>query len=337
MRACGLILAVLASPGASHAGSLLGADLLYARLEGLTWSFSVITYVDPFAPADMPELFVTIEGSTDTIPRESQTVFDGDCFEQIQRDVYTWQHTFSGPGVHEITAWKVGRVEAANLPTLWDNGLCLSTEILVAGDLVNSSPDFGALQRTSFYMGDVFVHDPQVSDPDGDSLSCWMVLPGGTGCIEMAAFSIPEQSTPLGDTTTVDGATGAFRWFHPNTSGTFSVVMRCIEWRGGIAIGSVIRDMTVCIEAPFTGIEETDQIGASILQPSVDGPVTVRWNDDRGCMIDILDTRGALVQRIRGIGRQTMIPTDQMVPGIHLVEVVDAIGTIITGRFVVAR
>lgn len=337
MRTYGLILALLASPGTSHAGSLLGADLRYARLEGLTWSFSVITYVDPFAPADEPVLFVTIEGATDTIARESQSMIMGDCFMQVQRDVYSWQHTFPAPGVYDLIAWKVGRVEAVNLPTFWDSGICVSTQIQVGGDLVNSSPVFGAPQRTSYYVGDVLVHDPQLSDPDGDSLSCWMVVPGGTGCIQMVAFSIPEQSTPPGDTTTVDGATGVFRWSHPNTSGTFSVVMRCIEWRDGTAIGSVTRDMTICIEAPFAAIGETGRNDPSILQSSLDGPVTVSCNDGAGCMIDILDARGALVQRMRGTGPQTLVPTDQMSPGIYLLKVTCAAGSVSTGRFVVER
>ena len=251
MRASLIATAFVLFGTSSKAGSLLGADLQYDQVEGLTWSFTVITYTDPFGPDDSPELLVTFDGGeVDTIPRESQTEFSGDCFEQIMSDLYSWQHTFAGAGVYDLKAWKTGRVETMNLPGGMDNALCLSTEIHITAGLVNSSPVFGTPQRISYYLDDMFVHDPQVSDPDGDSLVCWTVFPRGTDCLAILPSYDPEQSTPPGDSTTVDHATDVFRWFHPNTTGIFTVVIGCVESRDGVVIGQVTRDMTICIEEP---------------------------------------------------------------------------------------
>lgn len=338
MKQFALLFTALIFSQGTKAGSLLGADLQYAHVEGLTWSFTVITYVDPNGPADFPGLLFSMDGgNVDTIPRESQTLLTGDCLSQIWRDVYTWQWTFSGPGIYSLKAWKGTRINTVNLPDVPDNALCLSTTLIIDPGMVNSSPVFGAPQRTTYYYGNTLVHDPMVTDPDGDSLTFSPDVPAGEDCYTIGTYLGPELSTPDGDFTLLDPATGVFRWVQPNTSGMFNVVMRCWEWRDGIVIGSVKRNMTICVQAPFTSIEETDPNDARILQPSLDGPVTVCWNNDRGYLIDILNMRGSLVQHVRGMGPRTVLATDQMTPGIYLVRAIDVHGAITAGRFVVAR
>ncbi len=332
-----LVLAVVGLSQLVKGGSLLGADIQYAHVGSLTWSFTVITYVDPFGPADIPELLVTAGGEADTIPREFQSMIFGDCFMQISRDVYTWQHTFSGPGIYEVRAWKPGRKETLNLFVVPDNILCLSTEIVVSAELSNSSPVFGTPQRTSYYVGNQFVHDPMVTDPDGDSLAFYPHVPLGSDCSTLMGYSAPALVTPGGDYTVLNAATGLFQWAEPNTSGEFVVGIRCTEWRGGQMIGSVTRDMTVCLEAPFTSIEEPERNDPIILQSSFDGPVILQWKVVVGHMVDILDTRGALVEGVRLSGTRTTIATDGMAPGIYLLKMTDVKGMITTGRFVVSR
>lgn len=69
-------------------------------------------------------------------------------------------------------------------------------------------------------------------------------------------------------------------WSHgplPIPEGRFWFAFICAEYRDGEPLGSVTRDMSICVQAPFTSIEGRPQRDASISQPSLDGPVTVRW------------------------------------------------------------
>lgn len=331
------VAATVLSTSGSRAGGLLGADVRYEHVDGLTWSFSVFTYDDPFAPTDGPELFVTFDGgAVDTIPRLSQEAITDDCSGQVYLNTYTWQRTFAGPGVYSFNAWKSSRINSVNLPSGPDGTLCLSSTIVVAAGMSNSSPVFGAPQRTLYYAGNTLVHDPLASDPDGDSLSFALTAPLGEGCLAMTAFTSPDQSTPPGDAVSLNATTGLFQWSQPTFSGEFTAVIVCREWRAGQVIGVVSRDMTICVQAPFTSLSEREQGDMSIVQTSLDGTITIRSHYP-GSVIDILDARGHLVQRVRTTGPLTALPTDGMTLGIYVVKVTDASGAPRHGRFLLAR
>lgn len=336
MRACILTLAIFFWVIPARAGSLLGADLTYTQIQGLTWSFTVTTYDDPTDPQDLPWIAVSIDGAgPDTIPPGSQTSFNGYCQEQIDRHFYTWQTTFPGPGAHSVRAWKPGRVEAVNLPSFPDNELCLSTTIIVTPGLVNSSPIFGMPQRSGYYADGAFAHDPMVTDPDGDSLSFAPNVPQGTDCQPLAGCTPPSFSTPSGDFVVLEPATGIFRWVHPNTSGIFTVAMTCTEWRNGAAIGSVMRDMTICMQAPFTTVEEPGPDDTFIGLRSLDGLIVIDRRHGGPAVIDILDADGKMTGHVRSTGQRTIIGTEGMAPGIYVVKVTDGSGLVTAGRFVV--
>ncbi len=337
MRYAVLFSALPILPCAAQSGSLLGADLQYAHSGGAEWSFTVRTHLDPFAPSDAPELYVQLDGAWDTIPVTAQETIVTGCLETPYQNTYTWTSALSGSGVHSLYAWKSARTFAHNLPGGSDQVLCLFTEFISAPGLVNSSPVFGNDLGASYYIVNTLIHDPQLSDPDGDSLACYAIPLRGEACQGLQGFIDPVLSTPPGDDLQVDQSTGMVTWTAPNTEGRFWFAFICAEYRDGEPLGSVTRDMSICVQAPFTSIEGRPQRDASISQPSLDGPVTVRWDDDGGHMIDILDMRGAVVECVRLSGTQTTIATDEMAAGIYLVKMTDIKGIITTGRFVVAR
>lgn len=323
---------------AATAGSLLGADLQYAHVEDLTWSFTVIAYHTPYALPETPYLFAAFDGDVaDTIPVGSHELIPGMCTGQMYREFYTWQHDFPGPGVYGLKVWKDGRIsEQFNLPVSPDNVLCLSTQILVAPGMVNASPVFGTPQHMYYFVGDVFTHDPLVTDPDGDSLSFASVVPQGMGCAPMSAFVEPALSTFAGDLTLLDPATGIFQWIEPNTSGMFCAPLKCTEWRNGVAIGSVTRDMTVCLET-LQAVGDPVRNDLAILHPWLNGPVSIRWGEDEGYTIDVMDAQGALVHHARTNGPRTTLAVDGWMVGVYLVKLTRAKGVTASGRFVVGR
>lgn len=330
-----LLLVVPIAHCAAQSGSLLGADLRYVNLDGLAYSFTVITYVDPNGPADAPELLVSGDGGIDTVPRTSQMVTFGSCYEKIEQDTYTWQVTFSGPGVHTINAWKSSRSNATNLSPVPDGVLCLSTSIIVTPGLMNASPVFGTPQRTGYYAGNTYTHDPMVTDPDGDSLSFQVHTPTGTDCQIMTSYTSASSSTPEGDSTVLNPTTGVLQWFNPNLGGIFAIGITCNEWRDGVNIGSVTRDMTLCVQAPFTGTGESDH-PTTLAITAFDGAISIKGLNGTPT-VGIYDASGSLVLWERATGASLTILDRSLAPGIYQVMVYGENGTKRAGRFTIVR
>lgn len=339
MRHILLLLSVpaFASDSCAQGGSLLGADLYYEHVGGLEWSFTVRTYVDPFVPVETPDLYVMVGDAVDTIAGTTQEIVISNCLEQLQPVVYTWSRVFPGPGIYSLKAWKNSRKLGYNLPGGSDQVLCLSTDLLVTPGLQNNSPVFGNQQGTLYADGSALVHDPLLSDADADSLACFAMPLMGQGCQPIQGFSDPASSTPPGDDLQVHPSTGVVTWTTPSTTGDFWFAFTCQEYRGGELIGSVTRDMRICVQELPMNLVDHQRSGFSIFQESLDGPVTIMNENDRLVLIELLDARGALLRRLRPEGPTTVMTTDHMMAGVYFVKVTSDAGTVRTGSFLVSR
>lgn len=85
-------------------------------------------------------------------------------------------------------------------------------------------------------------------DPDGDSLSYELVNPieDWTNCVpNYLAFSPGYNMQNIlgpGSSCTIDAVTGCV-WARPAQLGTYTISVKCTEWRNGVRIGELIRDL----------------------------------------------------------------------------------------------
>ena len=87
----------------------------------------------------------------------------------------------------------------------------------------------------------VFIHNPNAYDPDGDSLSYKLTVCLGDGALPIENYRLPEASHSI----RVDSITGDLIWDSPVYLGIYNVAMEIEEWRNGIKIGSIVRDMQI--------------------------------------------------------------------------------------------
>ena len=80
-------------------------------------------------------------------------------------------------------------------------------------------------------------------DPDGDSLSYRLVHCKGTDGMEIPGYTYPQASHSFD----IDPVTGDLRWDAPVVQGEYNVAFMVEEWRHGVKIGSVVRDMQILI------------------------------------------------------------------------------------------
>ena len=90
-------------------------------------------------------------------------------------------------------------------------------------------------------MGQVFVHNPAAFDPDGDSISYKLTV-----CTEENGQVITDYSLPLAsDSLYIDPVTGDLIWDAPVDTGIYNIAIEIEEWRNGVKIGSIARDMQI--------------------------------------------------------------------------------------------
>ncbi len=87
----------------------------------------------------------------------------------------------------------------------------------------------------------IFIHNPSAYDPDGDSLSYKLTV-----CTGQDGNPIPNYVLPtFSDTFYVDPVVGDLVWNTPIDTGKYNVAMNIEEWRNGVKIGNIVRDMQI--------------------------------------------------------------------------------------------
>lgn len=104
-------------------------------------------------------------------------------------------------------------------------------------------------------VGEVFIHNPNAFDIDGDSLSYHLITPlrginEETGeSIPVPNYLFPEEINPgANNSHTLDAITGEFVWRTPQRAGEYNIAFIIVEYRQGIPIDTMIRDMQILIE-----------------------------------------------------------------------------------------
>lgn len=309
---------------------LLGGEIRYIHLSGITYSIEVVTWCDLYAPADRPEIMIDFgDGVVDTIPRTSITddPVGGIC-GGLRLNAYTTTHTYSGPGTYIIRHTDQNRNGGiVNIPNSVNHPFSVSARLVI--DPVpgaNNSVVFNSPSTEHIWNWSTLIHDPLASDADGDSLSFQLVLPEGLNGAPIIDYGFPDQITSPGGFAWCDPTSGVFLWDHPFLIGEYVIAIRCDEWRDGVLVGQVTRDMTICVSTLPTAIPggSTSTEDMRILR------VNDEWmleNNTQGMLIgELMDARGALVQRVNFASGQTIVPLTDQASGLILLRATDSEG-----------
>jgi len=184
--------------------------------------------------------------TTDTVPVPAAVNF-GNGVEE-----YTYQFNYSFPGVGDyVIYWDNCCRNAAilNLPNPGSNSMLLYTRVHV--DSANSTPVFLNPPIPIAQLGVPFTYNSLPFDIDGDSIAWRLDAP-----LEQASGSlytaIPQYILPSSDTAqpfALDPVTGEIS-FLPNAMGHFVVSVAVDEFRGGVKIGEIRRDMQIIVVGP---------------------------------------------------------------------------------------
>lgn len=258
-----IVIALLAIRPEAHATHQRAGEISYVYISGLTYEFTIVTYTYTPSPADRPEIEVFWgDGSSTVISRKSKTNLDNN----ISRNVYVAQHTFSAAGTFHITFEDPNRnAGIVNIPSSVEIPFFIET-ILIINPFIggNSSPQLLNPPLDNACTNVPFYHNPGAYDPDGDSLSYSLIPCRGYDGEEIPGYSMPAASNYIA----INSVTGDLTWDSPLMAGEYNIAILIEEWRNGVLIGSMVRDMQITVapcdnEPPVVEVNDTCVIAGS--------------------------------------------------------------------------
>ena len=230
-----------------------GGEITYTHISGNTYQFTITTCTKTSAPADRSELDINWGDGTgsDTVQRSNIVSIPG---EDAQKNIYIINHTFAGAGTFRVTMEDPNRnggiVNIGGASNSDQFPFCIATEVVISPFIgPNNSVVFNDCPCPEFAcINKRYCYNSQATDPDGDSLSYSLVPCLGLGCNPMATPAVYLYPDNFGGTISIDPVTGTMCWVNPTRLGEFNIAILVEEWRSGVRVGSVLRDMQLTVE-----------------------------------------------------------------------------------------
>ena len=236
----GLLFCFAFSARATHQRA---AEITYTWLGGNAYEFTLTTYNVPNAAWQQRDSLLINwgDGSGEYVPRTAWQDLGDDCVVNTYKSV----HNYASSGTYTISMEDANRnYGVINVPNSVMVPMHIDTELVINPFLgYNNSPQLLNPPLDRGCVGKLYLHNPSAYDPDGDSLSYKLVTCKGQDGIEIAGYTLPQASQSF----EIDSLTGELRWDAPLMQGEYNVAIMVEEWRHGVKIGSVVRDMQILI------------------------------------------------------------------------------------------
>lgn len=245
-------------------------QITYEHISGLRYRVKITTYTksDPNS-VDNPSLTIRWGDEPSNITEEqleilyrsngggSGVVLPG--YDAVRLNEYIGEHTYSGPGTFVIRMDNPYRNSGVLNITTGQGGVSVSANAYfsLATVLVirsgNSAPNNSVkldripIQNACIYQP--WIHNPVAIDIDGDELRYSLVPCMGLGGIPLPVWMLPSDYTiDPNDTFEIDPITGDVFWNTPLEAGEYNIAFKIEEYRNGLFMGSVIRDMQITVD-----------------------------------------------------------------------------------------
>jgi gliding motility-associated-like protein len=293
-----LLIVLSCSAYASH---YRAGEITYKQISGRLFRVTATTYTDPQSSANQFTTTVTLfwgDGKSNVVNRLRVDPIS----INVQRNVYEFDHEYQSDGLFLISLTDPNRVQnivninggfSDNTPFYVESLIRVSSSIgnnqspvLTVPPIVNGCLDF------------LYIHNPGAYDPDGDSLAYTLVTPKQATGVDVPNYVDPVAS----DSFKLDPYTGTLTWAMPVGAGLYNIAIKISEYRNGILVGYVVRDMQIRIE---TCVNEP---------PVINKLPTVCVNAGDSVKFDVIATDiNIQVVTIRGYGGPFEVPISKAI------------------------
>ena len=230
----------------TFASHMMGGQITISHISGMDYHLKYTAYRDmtgiPIGTLAMIYFVDSTSGAnfTTTIPYDSLVTV---LVPGVEEYVYETDVTFPNTGNWAIHYEECCRNAAIlNMAQPSGESHYFYTNFLV--DTMNSSPVFLNPPIVLAQDSVPFYYNPLPFDADGDSIAWSLDIPLSMNGAQVLGYSLPPSDSlfPFN----MDPLTGEIT-FLPNTLGNFQVSLRVKEYRNGVQIGEITRDMQIIV------------------------------------------------------------------------------------------
>ncbi len=235
-----ILSAILLFSGVTYATHNRAGEITFKLVSGFTYEVTITTFTYTQSAANRSQLSIEWGDNTTSIaPLVSRTVLPNYYYHNI----YTTNHTFPGPGIYQILMQDPNRnFGIQNIPNSVNVIFSIKTTMIISPEVGNNStPVLLNFPIDKAALGHIFIHNPSAYDPDGDSLAYKLTVCTGQDGKPITNYTLPTFT----DTFYVDPVVGDLVWDTPKDTGKFNVAMNIEEYRQGVKIGNITRDMQI--------------------------------------------------------------------------------------------
>ncbi|MDX2195589.1 MAG: gliding motility-associated C-terminal domain-containing protein [Cytophagales bacterium] len=234
----------------NYASHIRAGEILANKIGQFQYRFTFILYRDRSGVTQEEVTFKFGDGQEATSTLKSQSNI-GNNTDKYQ---YEATHTYAGPGEYTISVEVFARnAGILNVPNSSQTAFYVESKISIDPFVgTNTSPQLLAPPIDLGYKDKVFTHNPAAWDAEGDSLAFELITPligentTVPGYTLITSFG-GRSNTGGGVIFTFDNKTGQMVWNTPPRTGLFNVAFKVTEFRDGVQIGFVMRDMQIII------------------------------------------------------------------------------------------
>ena len=172
----------------------------------------------------------------------------------IKENFYVTEFVFPGPGRYQLRYFDLARLEdVKNMDNSKELTFYVESLLFITPPIVgnNNTPILLNRPLDDACLGKLWTHNPGGFDPDGDSLVYYL-----SPSLQYDPPNIPPSPTTnyrypndpifgVGNIFEMDSLTGLVTWEVPADLGIYNFAYVVEEWRDGVLLGYVLRDMAV--------------------------------------------------------------------------------------------
>jgi gliding motility-associated-like protein len=271
MKIKSLFVFLLFAPVFAKASHVRAGEIYYQVTAPFTIKATIATYtkiVGANPGADKNQLSLNWGDGSSSVATRINGPINGDGFpngedigNNIKRNFYVTTHVYAGVPPAPNNFYLITCADSLrNNNILNINGGSSDGVIFFVEDTIkfpndisnigfNSSPILLNPPIDFANVGDTFYHNPLAYDPDGDSLIYELIDPLQQSGVPVPGYKYPNQLyISANNKVSLNRFTGEFIWAVPQASGIYNIAILIREYRRGVVMGTMIRDMQIIVE-----------------------------------------------------------------------------------------
>jgi len=213
-------------------------EISYEHINDTKYKFEVVAYTFAASPVDSSLSISWGDLDTGTVELVYITYLGND----IKKCIYSGTHFYSGPYTYIVSVeYYSHSCNIQNIPE--SDEVSFYAETILKINEINNSPVFQNPPVENICKDHFYLYNPDAYDIDGDSLSYRLTECRGIGGETIQGYFYPDASNVF----FMDSITGDLIWDSPLQPGIYGIAFIVEEWRDGVKIGSVTRDMELIV------------------------------------------------------------------------------------------